>query len=66
MDVLCGRHCSIDVKCVYRGQLDSSRPGNNLPVTGEDMRSAIDNLLAGDAISHDQKPSQGCNIKWKN
>jgi len=53
------------LKCVYRGQLDSSRPGNNVPVTGEDIRAALDNLLKGEEISHDQKPSQGCNIKWK-
>jgi len=54
-----------DLKCVYRGQFDSSRPGNNVPVTGEDMRNAMDAMLKGDAISPNQKPSQGCNIKWK-
>ena len=52
-------------KLVYRGQLDDSRPGNNIPVTGKDLREAIDNLLAGKPISVDQKPSMGCNIKWK-
>lgn len=50
---------------VYRGQLDESRPGNNQPVTGKDLRSAIDAVLASEAVSSDQKPSIGCNIKWK-
>jgi peroxiredoxin len=50
---------------VYRGQLDGSRPGNNEPVTGRDLRAAIDAELAGKPISDDQKPSAGCNIKWK-
>lgn len=54
-----------NLKCVYRGQLDDSRPGNNVPVTGQDMRDALDALLAGQAIDENQKPSQGCNIKWK-
>lgn len=49
----------------YRGQLDNSRPGNNLPVSGEDLRKAIDCLLEGTPIPRDQKPSLGCNIKWK-
>lgn len=52
------------LKCIYRGQLDDSRPGNNLPVTGADIRKALDNHLSGEAIIADQKPSQGCNIKW--
>jgi peroxiredoxin len=50
---------------VYRGQLDDSRPGNGVPVTGSDLRSAIDALLAGEPLPHEQKPSLGCNIKWK-
>ncbi|HIK27409.1 MAG: thioredoxin family protein [Oscillatoriaceae bacterium SKW80] len=50
---------------VYRGQLDDSRPGNNKPVTGADLRSAMDALLAGKPISPEQKPSVGCNIKWR-
>lgn len=50
---------------VYRGQLDDSRPGNNKPVTGADLRSALDALLAGKPISPEQKPSVGCNIKWR-
>jgi peroxiredoxin len=50
---------------VYRGQLDSSRPGNNVPVTGKDLRAALDAVLAGKPVSDDQKPSMGCNIKWK-
>lgn len=50
---------------VYRGQLDGSRPSNNLPVTGEDLRQAIEAILAGNPVSPEQKPSIGCNIKWK-
>ncbi len=50
---------------VYRGQLDDSRPGNNVPVTGHDLVSAAETLLAGGSISAHQKPSLGCNIKWK-
>lgn len=51
---------------VYRGQLDASRPGNNEPVTGKDLRKAMDAVLSGTAVSSDQIPSIGCNIKWKN
>ncbi len=54
-----------DLKCVYRGQLDDSRPSNGKPVTGKDIREALDNILAGKPVSADQKPSIGCNIKWK-
>jgi len=50
---------------VYRGQLDSSRPGNGVPVTGEDLRRAIDAMIAGRSIDAVQKSSLGCNIKWK-
>ena len=50
---------------VYRGQLDDSRPGNNKPLTGKDLRAAIEALLAGKEIAADQKASIGCNIKWK-
>jgi peroxiredoxin len=53
------------MKCVYRGQLDDSRPGNNKPVTGKDMRAALDALLENKPVSQDQKPGIGCNIKWK-
>ncbi|MEW2921439.1 thioredoxin family protein [Muricauda sp. ANG21] len=53
-----------NLKLVYRGQLDDSRPGNGLPLTGSDLRNAMDALLEGSAISADQKPSIGCNIKW--
>ncbi len=53
-----------DVKLAYRGQLDSSRPKTDIPVTGEDLRAAIDAVLAGDAPSADQRPAIGCNIKW--
>ena len=52
-------------RLVYRGQMDDSRPGNNLPVTGADLRAALDAVLAGKAVSPNQKPSIGCNIKWK-
>jgi peroxiredoxin len=52
-------------KLVYRGQLDDSRPGNGVPVTGRDLRAALDAALAGTAVSATQKPSIGCNIKWK-
>jgi len=54
-----------DRKLVYRGQFDDSRPGNDKPVTGKDLRSAIDAVLAQSPISEEQKPSIGCNIKWK-
>ncbi len=50
---------------VYRGQLDDSRPSNNNPVDGRDLRAALDAVLAGDPVSTTQKPSIGCNIKWK-
>jgi peroxiredoxin len=50
---------------VYRGQLDGSRPGNAIPVTGADLRRAIDAVLDGKPVSPQQKPSIGCNIKWK-
>jgi len=54
-----------DLKLVYRGQLDDSRPGNGLPLTGKDLRNAMDMLLKGQTITELQKPSIGCNIKWK-
>jgi peroxiredoxin len=54
-----------DFRLVYRGQFDSSRPGNGIPVTGQDLRAAIDAVLAGKPVAADQKPSIGCNIKWK-
>ncbi len=54
-----------DRKLVYRGQLDDSRPSNGLPVTGKDLTAAVDALLTGKPIPADQKPSLGCNIKWK-
>ncbi len=50
---------------VYRGQLDDSRRGNTLPVTGRDLRAAIDAVLEGRPAPTDQKPSIGCNIKWR-
>jgi len=52
-------------RLVYRGQLDDSRPGNNKPVTGRDLRAAIDAVLAGKPVASNQKPSIGCSIKWK-
>lgn len=54
-----------DRRLVYRGQLDDSRPRNGKPVTGADLRAAIDALLTGGTVSPDQKPSLGCNIKWR-
>ena len=52
-------------RLVYRGQLDDSRPGNGIPVTGADLRAALDAVLAGKTAKLAQKPSLGCNIKWK-
>lgn len=52
-------------KLVYRGQFDDSRPGNGIPVTGKDLRAALDAVLAGKPVSPNQKASIGCNIKWK-
>lgn len=52
-------------KLVYRGQMDESRPGNNIPVTGADLRVALDAVLEGKQVPAEQKPSMGCNIKWK-
>ena len=54
-----------DRRLVYRGQLDGSRPGNDVPVTGADLRAALDALLAGGAPCAEQRPSLGCNIKWR-
>lgn len=53
------------LKLVYRGQLDNSRPGNGIPVNGRDLREALDNVLNNHPQRIDQKPSMGCNIKWK-
>ena len=50
---------------VYRGQMDDSRPKNDIPVSGKDLRAALDALLGGTPIDSIQKPSLGCNIKWK-
>jgi peroxiredoxin len=52
-------------KLVYRGQLDDSRPSNGKPVTGKDLRAAIDAVLSDKPVSKDQRPATGCNIKWK-
>jgi peroxiredoxin len=52
-------------RLVYRGQFDASRPGNGIPVTGKDLRAAIDAVLAGKIVSEFQAPGIGCNIKWK-
>ncbi|ARV12836.1 thioredoxin family protein [Gilvibacter sp. SZ-19] len=54
-----------DLKLVYRGQLDDSRPSNGIPVNGRDLREALDNILNNHPQRKDQKPSIGCNIKWK-
>ncbi len=53
------------LKLIYRGQMDDSRPGNGKPVTGQDIRKALDHMLDGTTVSEDQIPSIGCNIKWK-
>lgn len=52
-------------RLVYRGQLDSSRPNSGIPVTGQDLRAALDAVLAGKPVDEDQAPSIGCNIKWQ-
>jgi len=54
-----------NLELVYRGQLDDSRPGNGLPLTGSDLRNAMDAVLNVNAVDSNQKPSIGCNIKWK-
>ena len=54
-----------DLKLVYRGQLDDSRPGNEIPVTGKDIRHALDCLINDQPLPELQRPSIGCNIKWK-
>ncbi len=51
-------------RLVYRGQLDDTRPSNGLPVTGKDLRAAVEAVLAGQPLSAEQRPSVGCNIKW--
>jgi peroxiredoxin len=55
----------VDRKLVYRGQMDDSRPGNDIPITGADLRAALDAVLEGKEVPANQKPSIGCNIKWK-
>lgn len=52
-------------RLVYRGQFDSSRPGNGIPVTGEDLRAALDAVLEGRPVPEEQRPSVGCTIKWR-
>lgn len=54
-----------DARLAYRGQLDGSRPSNGVPVTGADLRRALDAVIAGSAVDPEQRPSIGCNIKWK-
>jgi peroxiredoxin len=54
-----------DLKLVYRGQFDDSRPSNGIPVTGKDLRAAMDALVQGQPVSPEQRPSIGCSIKWK-
>ncbi len=53
------------LKLVYRGQMDGARPSNDIPVTGEDLRKALDAVLKGEEVFGEQRPSLGCNIKWK-
>jgi thiol-disulfide isomerase/thioredoxin len=54
-----------DRRLVYRGQFDDSRPGNGVAVTGKDLRAACDAALSGNAVASEQRPSVGCNIKWR-
>lgn len=54
-----------NMKLAYRGQMDGARPGNDVPVTGKDLRAALDAIVAGEPVSDAQRPSMGCNIKWK-
>lgn len=54
-----------ELSCTYRGQFDASRPGNSVPVTGKDLRNAIDSTINNRNLVSDQIPSMGCNIKWK-
>lgn len=54
-----------NLKCVYRGQFDDSKPGNGQPVTGADLQQSLDRLLAGQSIQEEQNPCVGCGIKWK-
>lgn len=54
-----------NLACVYRGRFDDATPGNGQPVTGKDLTDALDAILAGKEVSTDQKPSHGCNIKWR-
>ena len=54
-----------ELKLVYAGQLDNSRPGNGIPVTGKDLRAAMDAVVNEEPVDSNQKPSMGCNIKWK-
>jgi peroxiredoxin len=54
-----------DRRLVYRGQFDASRPGNGVPVTGQDLRAAIDSVLEGRPVAEEQHPSVGCGIKWR-
>jgi hypothetical protein len=53
------------LQLAYRGQLDDSRPGNEIPVTGKDIRYALECLISNRPVPHEQRPSIGCNIKWK-
>ena len=54
-----------DLKCIYRGRFDDATPGNGKPVTGKELKSALDNHIAGKPVDINQHPSVGCNIKWK-
>jgi hypothetical protein len=56
---------TLNLKCVYRGQLDDARPQNEVPSTGNDIRAVLDAILEGKSVHTDQKPSIGCSIKWK-
>lgn len=53
------------LKCVYRGRFDDATPGNNAPITGKELTAALEQILAGKPVDPEQRPSMGCNIKWK-
>lgn len=54
-----------ELNCAYRGRMDAATPGNDEPITGQELRDALDAVIEGDPVNEDQKPSMGCNIKWK-
>ena len=63
--VICSLIFDGNLKCIYRGRMDDSSPGNGKPVTGKDLREVLDSVVHGRALEMDQFPSCGCNIKWR-